>query len=372
MARRDTHPTWLQDLIASDAPIEWFDEAEAAEVAEEFDELTAGGGSNFVPLGEMARVLSEHMYERLTPVGRCAVSAPRPNVVEAHVTLFIERDDPSHLLAAVHPDIPPFFWFPAGQTPEAFAEAIAPYQVETAPEVLSLPHHARGFIGTEGVIEMGRDELVSHISMNPLAESLFWGSAHASDPWPADIGTDNVADFVQGADAYLAQRKGAVWSMSFRSIASRAVVTIEDHDGIFVADVRYEDAGHDELIGALNEQFQMCWPAGFPVDVAALFVGFHFEDIARLSEMIDRGPWDQRVPSLTQEDLLNLYALSAVLHGDHDMLPYLLHWMNHTSPEVRLTVADVAVRRGHDFLLAMMAAREDVESDLYTQLTERL
>ena len=192
-----------------------------------------------------------------------------------------------------------------------------------------------------------------------------------ADPWPDQIETKDLAGLVDHAAPFLAQRDEETWSLGFRSLVSRADVRVEDHDGVFVAHVRYEGAHHAPLIGALNAQFAMSWPLDFPVDVAAIFVGFPFEDPARLEELLDAGPWHDPSPRLSKEDLLNLYAWSAAMEGDLDMIERLVQWSTHQALEVRLTIADVAIRRGFDFLVAMMAA-EERDDELREQLLERL
>lgn len=358
---------WLEALRAQAENLEWLEPEAREELTEQLHEDYRGKGPVFVPLGEHARQLARVMLDRLTPIARAPLGPARPSVVERSALLFIEPNEPQHLVAAVHEAIPPFLWFPAGQTLAQLDEALAPYRHPANPSALEAPGRARAFVGTPGILDMDRKGMLDHFSMTPLAESLFWGSAHPQDPWPEDIATEDLPEFVEGAGEYMAQREGATWSMSFRSIASRAVITLEDHDGLFAAQVRYWPGGHEPLIGALREQFQMSWPQDLPVDVAALFVGLHFEDRARLTELVAA-----RQPAEGLDRLIfDLYALSVIGHGDLSVVEVLRPFAEHDALQVRTAIADIAIRRGYDFLLARMAAREP-DDGLRAQLLERL
>lgn len=367
----EVSPEWIEALRAQPTPwISWLEQDEREEIAARLHERYAGRGPVFVPLTDATRQLSRAMLARLVPVAEVACGRARPSVVERTALLLVEREDPRHLIVAVHEEIPPFLWFPAGQDLASLEAALAPYRGPSAPREFDMARRARGFIGTEGILEMDRDALLDHLSMSPLAESLFWGSAHEHDPWPEDISQQDLARFAHGARAHMAQREGAVWSMSFRAIASRAVVTLEDHGGMFALQVRYDPAGHSALLGALAEQFQMSWPDDLPVDVAALLIGLYFEDSPKLIALIEQA-LDAGVEADVDALVFNLYALSCVRHGDVTFLELLDICSRHPHVEVRTAVADIAIRRGFDGVLAILAARER-DAALRQQLLERL
>ena len=212
----------------------WFDEDERAEHTQALhDRYVQGRGSVFVPLSDVALTLARAMVARLEVRGTLDLGAARPGVVRRRALLCTERDQPQHVIVAVHEDVPPFLWFPAGRTAAEIEEALAPYRAEAAADEFAFTQRARGFMGTEAMIEMDRAQLMEHLSMHPLAESLFWGSASERDPWPSSIETTDLPDLADTAREHLAQRAGAVWSISCRAICSRAVITIEDHEGMF-------------------------------------------------------------------------------------------------------------------------------------------
>lgn len=362
-------PEWLWQLAEAVDGVELFDAQERAELAEELHELYQAGGSTFVPLNELAQNLSSLMLSRLEPVGRVALGPTRPDVVENSGLLFVEANDPSHVLVALHKDVPPFLWFPAGKTAVEFDAAIAPYCRElAAPDELAMPRVVRAFIGTPGILEMGREELMNHLSMNPIGESLFWGSEHSADPWPETIDRQDLAILGHEARERMAQRDGVAWSMSFRSIASRAVITLEDHDGFYVIQVRYNPGSHHALLSALSEQFGLSWPADFPADVAAMLIGFYFEDAARLEQL-----YQEHIKSgQDDEAMFDLYALAAVCSTDVIWAHSLPGRVKSASLELQRSIADIALRRGYDFVAMRLLQDPEVDAALKNELLDRL
>lgn len=360
--------SWFEDLNQQEHPrVTWLTSGESEEIAARLA-AKYSGTPPFVPLNQQARELSGAMLTRLRPVGHVTLGPTRPSLIEQKALLFIERSDPQHLLVALHEEVPPLLWFPAGQTLASLEAALSVYTVEeAAPEASDFRRRARGFIGTEGILEMDREELVSHLSMNPLGESLFWGSAHDEDPWPERIESDDLSQFADGAELYMAQRDGAVWSLSFRAIASRSVITLEDHDGIFVVQVRYEPAPHDVQLRAFGAQFQLSWPSDLPLDVATMLIGLFYEDRTKLERLLTEQSFDIDPSGF----IFNMYAYASVRWGDLGMLELLEGLSEHRELEVRTAVADIAIRHGYDYLLAMMAAKERNHA-LRDELLERL
>ena len=348
---------------------QWFDEQERAERTQQLhDRYMQGRGSVFVPLSDTALALARAMVARLEVWGTITLGAARPGVVQREAMLCTEREQPQHILIAVHEDVPPFLWFPAGQSAAEVHEALAPYRAEAAADEFSFEGRERGFLGTEAMIEMDRAQVFEHLSMHPLAESLFWGSASERDPWPSSIETSDLPELADEAREHLSQRAGAVWSISCRAIASRAVVMIEDHEGMFVAQVRYQPAPHHDLISALSAQFRQDWPSDLPVDVVALLIGFFFERADKTrGEILSQIARDSDHEALT----LDLYVLSALMHGDVRLIEDLRPMMAHPDVQIRTVVADIAIRQGFEGLFVMMASREQ-DADLRRELIERL
>ena len=366
--RRVLRMSWFDALQEQQHPeITWFTDDEREELVAR---LTAkyAGTPPFVPLNQQARDLCGAMLTRLRPVGEVALGPTRPSLIRQKALLFIEQNDPQHLLVALHEEVPPLLWFPAGQTFAALEEALSVYALDTAsPDVRRFRRRSRGFLGTEGILEMDRETLIGHLSMHPLGESLFWGSEHDIDPWPETIETEDLSLFADGADVHMAQRDGAVWSLSFRAIASRAVITIEDHEGIFVVQVRYDPAPHSAQLRAFGAQFQLSWPDDLPLDVATLLVGLFYEDRDKLERLLTERPYELDPSGF----IFNLYAYASVRWGDLGVLELLESLSDHRELEVRTAVADIAIRHGYDYLLAVMVSRERNHA-LRDELLERL
>lgn len=366
---RDT-PAWLAELASAYPGWSWLDEEASDAVMLRMSQRYAGRGPVFVPLQREIVHLCQRLLERLTPIATIPTSPRRPDVVAHQATVFIEVTKPEHVIVCIHEELPPLLWFPAGHTCETLTAQMLPYiEDNPAPSVTYLPMMHRGFIGTPGIIEMSRDELLAHWSTSPLAESLFWGSAHLDDPWPARITATELPELSEQATYFLSQHPDAPWGVSFRAIASRSILSFEDHDGLLTLQFHYTPASHAPLISALNAQFGQQWPLDFPVDVCALLIGLHYEERSHLLEFIKESSSPTGDPD---ELVFNLYALASVMRGDLSFVETLRPLLTHSSLQVREAIADIALRHNLDFFLLWMLESEPEPSPLNQVILQRI
>ena len=341
-------PSWLSKVASHHEGWQWIQEEEASEIAQAMTSRYAGRGPAFVPLQPEIVKLCRMLVERLRPVATIPAGPRRPDVVDHRATIFLEINSPRHMIVCVHHELPPLLWFPAGDSAAQLAEKMAPYMLTTtAPETVHFSARRRGFIGTPGILEMSRDDLFAHWSTSPLAESLFWGSAFENDPWPEHISQKELASLSEKAAMFLSQHPDGPWGVSFRAIASRAIVSFEDHDGLWTLSLHYEPAAHQELIQALNAQFQQQWPLDLPVDLCAVLIGFHFEEATQLEALILEA--NNARPVDLSELIFNLYAYACVTRHDLSGVRVLRPFLTHFEPDVREAVLDIALRHGLDF-----------------------
>ncbi len=363
-------PSWLTSLARDHAGWSWLDTQEVEDFVTRMTQRYAGRGPAFVPLQKEVVYVCQRLIERLVPVATIPTTPRRPDVVPHLATVLIEKNAPEHVIICVHEELPPLLWFPAGQTLESVSSQMTPYTgQDPAPAAVDMPMMHRGFIGTPGILEMSRDELLAHWSTSPLAESLFWGSAHLTDPWPSQISAAELPELSEQAAHFLAQHPDAPWGVSFRAIASRSILGFEDHDGLLTLQFHYTPAGHAPLIAALNAQFGYQWPLDLPVDVCALLIGLHYEESDQIMEFIDES---SGVAGDADELIFNLYALASVMHGDLSFVETLRPLLSHPSQEVREAIADIALRHNLDFLLLWMLEREPETSPLHHAILQRL
>ena len=340
-------PPWLQRwrLRAQEHPeIEVLEPERAAQERERLLALYERGGPQGVPLTPQPLELAQRLLERLTPVALGPAYPSRIEGVWHRPWLWASRQQPQQLLLSLHELMPPFLWFAVGQDLQGVFEALdADTTCETSP-ALELPRVCRAFMGTHELLETDLDGLMQHLSVCPFVESLFWGSAHDEDPWPLQIDASLLDTVGLEATVQLAQQPQSPRSLSLRTVASRSVLTIEDHEGVFVAQARYEPASHAEQILAINAQFGAHYPADLPLDVVAALLGFYFEGAPALREFMAQ-------TQDGEELALYLHVLSCVRHGEVGLAEELRPWLAHRDEQVRLIAAEVALRQGFDALV---------------------
>lgn len=351
-------PPWLLALQQDTSELEWFEDADREHEA--LHALWSGNGPPLMPLASTPLRLSQLLVERLVPVARGPAFHARIDVVEQRPLLLIERDDPQHLLVALHDNLPPFLWYPAGQDAASLERALSPYLHDKDPGTLSLSASARGFLGTQETLREDFDGLLRHFSMSPLTERLFWGSAYDEDPWPQEISQTDLPGLAGPASAFMEQRPGAAPSFRCRTIASRSTLEIAEHEGLFVATVHYEPAPHQELLGALNARFDATFPSDLPLDLAGCLLGVMFESADSIEALLEQAD--------DPDDLsFYLYILSALCADDLLLAERLRPWMDHPDIGVRTTIADISLRQGMMFL-----ALELLESEADDALRHRI
>ena len=353
---------WLAELRREDG-VEWLEPEERDALEERLHGLYASDGHPLVSLAQPAVALCRMMLGRLVPVargpelaGRLEVAAPRP-------LLFVERDSPRHVLVALGEGMPPLMWFPGGTTRAELDAALEPYTQAWGP-TLELPLERRGFVGTEELLGRDFEGVVTHLSSSPFVESFFWGSAYDEDPWPDSVGSENLVELATHGGEFMAQRDGAVRSLTCRAVASGASVTLEDRDGVFVAHARWVPAPHGAILGALNEQFGASMPTDWPLDLAAAMLGLFFSDV----------PWLQKAVAASagpDELVANLYILGCVLGNELDVVEVMRPWASHDRVEVRAAALDVTLRLGID-VLAMERLAHEPDEELRGGLIEQL
>lgn len=362
-------PAWLQrfKLNALEHPdeITLFEQERVEQERERIISLYEHGGPQGVILSDLAMSLCERLLDTMEPLGLGPAHSGRIEDIELRPWIWVSRSNPQQLLLALHEQLPPFLWFAAGQDLFSIKDALEADIAQETPPALELERHARAFIGTEDMIGLADLEAFSaHLSANPFVEPLLWGSAHAQDPWPEQITDEELFALADPTSDKMAQDPLAIQSLSARTSLSRSVITIEDHQGVFVVQVRYEPAQHQDQILALNAQFGAHYPADMPLDVVAALLGFYFEDAKVLLSFIAES---------FDPDEIALYAhiLSCVQHGELSLVEALRPLLTHRDEQVRLIAAEIAIRQRFTPLILGRLFNEPDEQ-LREHLLERL
>lgn len=361
-------PSWLQRwrLQAIGNPeLELFDQERQQQEHERLMGIYERGGPMGVSLSEQALALAERLLEAMTPIGLGPAYPSRIEGISYRPWLWVSRNNPQQILLALHEFMPPFLWFATGQDQAALYTTLERDIAQETSPTLEFERTARAFLGTEDLIGApDLSELQTHLSINPFIEPLFWGSAHAQDPWPEEIPTEALEDLGGTSHDQLRQAPLSVPTLSARTIISRSVISVEEHEGVFVVQVRYEPASHQEQIQALNAQFGSHYPHDLPLDVVAALLGFYFEDAQALLAFITEAQDAEEIG-------LYMHILACVRHGEVGLAEVLRPWLEHRDEQARMIAAEIALRQGFRPLVQGRQFSEP-DDELRDYLIERL
>lgn len=160
-------------------------------------------------------------------------------------------------------------WADAGSSLEALRAALARYTVSDELAVLAFPK-------TERVVKQLELRDIGPIERSIDAQELWiddarWGSAYLDDPWSGvspDLGMLQLSTLVERVKD---QHPGRRHSLSFRTLWSRSIFTIEQHPlGFWAFELRYVPAGDGRAIRELCGADPVAsLPRDLPVDLAA-------------------------------------------------------------------------------------------------------
>jgi hypothetical protein len=329
MARSDppkTLPPFLVPLAADPAGatlgLGWLlDAAEGRRRAQETAEAYAGEGSALVPLPPPARAAAQKMLAGMTVVATGPKMPGRVASSSVESLLLLDTKRPDELLLALSADYPPFLWIPAGTTVESIRAALRGYFPVEQPARGRLHRIARYFIGNEAIHGAYIHGVENHYVASPFTADLTWGSAYPEDPWPARVDVDpSTLDFMAEVRDRARQGGGGVYTTSFRLQHSRGILTLEDHGGLFVVEIRYAPSPNREVIVALNRWFGFAFPPDMPVDGVAALLGLPLQTETQLKDVLADH-------ELVEDHELCLHALAALKYGDlsltTDLRPFL-------------------------------------------------
>ena len=318
-------PEWLTSLAADPAAAElglvWLSEAEGRERAQSIADTYAGEGSLLVPLPAPVLAHARKMLAGKIVVATGPKMAMRVSEEQIESLLIIDKSRPSELLIALSRDYPPFLWIPAGTTVASIREAISGYFPEEAPPRAHLHRIVRYFFGNERMLDTDIYGIENHSVASPFTAELSWGSAFAEDPWPTRIeGDAHTVNFMNDVLQKAKQDSASVYTASFRLQHSRGILTLEDHHGLFVIEIRYLPSPHRDVVVGVNRRFDFTFPPDMPVDGVAALLGLSLHTEATLKETLSNH-------ELAEDHDLVLHALAALKSGDltvgNDLQPFL-------------------------------------------------
>ena len=318
-------PEWLPRLAADPASAElglaWLSEEQGRERAQRIADLYAGEGSQVIPLPAPMLAAARKMLAEKEVIAIGPKMPMRVSEEAIESLLIIDRSRPDEVLIALSRDYAPFLWVPAGTTVESIRAALSVYFPKEDPTRARLHRIARYFIGNERMLDANIHDIENHYVTSPFTAELSWGSASTEDPWPTRIATDDqIRSFTNDVLQSARQDDDSVYSTSFRLQHSRAILTIEDHAGLFVIEVRYTPSPNRDVVVGVNRRFDLAFPSDMPVDGVAALLGLSLQTEAMLRETLADH-------ELAADHDLVLHALAALKSGDltvgQDFNPFL-------------------------------------------------
>ena len=321
----NSFPEWLPRLAVDPAAAElglvWLSEEQGLEQVQRIAKTYDGEGSPLVPLPEQMLATARNMLEDKIVVAIGPKMPMRVSEDAIESLLIIDRSRPDELLIALSRDYPPFLWIPGGTTLSSIRAARSGYFPKEDPPRGRLHRIARYFVGNERMLDTDIHGIENHYVASPFTAELSWGSASSDDPWPTRIvGAGPVGSFMQDVLGNSKQDDDSVYTTSFRLQHSRGILTIEDHDGLFVLEIRYLPSPHREVVVGVNRRFELAFPSDMPVDGVAALLGLSLQTEAALKDSLADHEFAE------DHDLV-LHALAALKSGDisvgTDFTPFL-------------------------------------------------
>jgi hypothetical protein len=362
-------PDWLRQLsedpAAREIGLQWLSEEESRDhartLAEEYEQPD---GPSLVPLPEAALDVARELMSSRVAVARGPRMPMRAS--RSHVDSFwlIDRSRPEELWLALSLHYPPFLWIPAGQTAASMRAALTGYFTKPALSRLRLHRVVRFFIGNERMLDADVHGVENHLLLSPFTTELTWGSAFQEDPWPDEMAEDLSPEFAFKVRDHISQAAGAVYTTNHRLQHSRGVLSLEDHGGLFVTEVRYESCPHRDLIAAMNRSFGLSFPTDMPLDAVSLLLGFPMHSETSLRDALAD-------PDQADDHDIYVHALAAVKHSDLHLSGDLRPYVDHSDVETRSMAIAIAAQLGYQFLLQSRSCIE-TDVDLVAQLEREI
>lgn len=354
-------PEWLRVLATEvelgELGVAFLDAGERARVAARVRRLWSAGGPvgtihTQATLGESQRRLARRQPVAWGPTTR------RRDGTEERSLLWLDDADPTRLWLSPSEAYPPFLWIDAGCDLESLRVALLDVAPARGVRREQLEATVRAFLGYAGRIVVpspmggeletaGIEGLDRHLSLSPFLEPGTWGSAFADDPWPDLIPPQpGLALKLEARQVEMgAQAPGQPWSCTWRLRHSRAWLTIEMHHGdIFVVEVRYRPAAHQNVVAHMNATFGCDYPLDMPLDAIATLLGFPFDGVGDLEPALRRASDPEEIAGL-------LLVLSALRHSELEAHATWRELADHPEVVVRATVANIALAYNFESLL---------------------
>jgi len=354
-------PAWVAALredkeLTARLGLRWLDEEEQTATHELWRSTW-----NQVPYDEDFHGRCAKRLETAIPVARGLTRHRRLGKSASSIVVVIDPDEPDVLWLSLSHAMPSLAWAVGGSTSDELAAALRYYGGSDAKGV-------DGFSRSDRLVKpIDVDDIeVIQNSVRGLElwiDDASWGSAFVDDPWTT-VDTDaGMLVLSQVIGRVGEQDRGRRPSVSYRTLWSRSILTIEQHSfGLWVFAIKYDPAADRRAIEKLaGAELGSRLPPDLPVDIAAsLMRGDSLtRESIRMRETSSLGPFD-------------LAVRCAIDPGEASTIDTLRWAIDAWSGEDKIrSLADVLSANNHTSLLFEMAASTQDE-ELRAQLVHWL
>lgn len=249
--------------IAKELQLEWLDQSEGEALRSSWLEIW-----NQVPYDEVYHSRCRERLMRSMPVARGLQRSRFLSGRRAELTLIVDPAEPAVPWISLSNAIPPLLWARGGATPEALRSALASYLVDQPNSRVDLTKVIRFASPLDINDPQTIRDSIEHLEL--WMDDNVWHSSFDDDPWMGVDGNLSMLEQTQALRDVTLEHPGRFPSMSYRTLWSRSIVTIEQHPrGVWVFELRYSPAGDRLAIERSNELTLQRLPNDLPVDLAA-------------------------------------------------------------------------------------------------------
>lgn len=216
-------------------------------------------------------LLKTDNYKNLILIGVC----------ELHkgIKLYAENDEKQYMYLISDNDFKelymsiekchPIFWYKFNNKKDFYSSFDSLYITYNPPEYYnSFKSNIRGFIGTERMLNATIDNIENFLSFNNFTEFLMWGSCWDDHPFREEyiekiVPTRACVVFTRQG---MKQKHNGTYTISVRSKYSKSIITIENHEGAYIINIKYNPITTKQIIN-INKEFGKEFKDDIPIDI---------------------------------------------------------------------------------------------------------
>lgn len=149
----------------------------------------------------------------------------------------------------------------------------------------NMPKICRAFIGTKDMLNINIDQIVNNLVLNLNSEMYVWGSYWEDYPFERNSDGQNNFQNIYKTKEALKQINDDYYSIGFRTMHSKSIVTVIDYQGIYIVDINYCPTDEHKLIEKINSELSTDYPLDMPIDILMLLNSFPFINYTSILNM---------------------------------------------------------------------------------------